>query len=230
MNRGGTVGAVAIPVLSGTATFTDATRIMKKTVSGRVFDAGAADLKALARIQVRIVGQPRARANTDESGAFELNNVSLISNFPLYVETDAEDGATHRYRVVPGAERGLSLFRMGETQVRDVLEQLEGGISADSGLIVGAMPETAKTKSVNGLYPSVATLSPGQTLKPESYTVSAIGQLHINATLSDKDSRFVAVQVPEGPAIARLENKSQATIWSEMVFAQPKIINVLGPY
>jgi hypothetical protein len=70
----------------------------------------------------------------------------------------------------------------------------------------------------------------GQTLKPETYAITNAGQLEVNAPLSVGATRFVAVQVPEGPVLARVENKSGTIIWSELVLAQPRIIDIVGPY
>ncbi|HUP57751.1 MAG TPA: hypothetical protein VM598_09890 [Bdellovibrionota bacterium] len=223
-------GAVAVPVMPETATFVDLSVVTKKTVSGRVLDASAAALKALGRVQVRVIGQANATAMSNDRGEFSIPNVSVISNYPLFVETEATAGYTHRYKVSSGRERDITLFRMGEKQIAQWLDQLEGGISAASGMIVAAVPGAVDASPEHAVFPTAESLVPNATLKPETYSLSTSGQLQVNTPLKPDSSRFLSVQVPEGPAIVRLEDQRQATVWSELIVSQPGIVNVVSAY
>ena len=229
MNRLGTAGVVAIPALSGVSTYADVTQPVQRTVTGHVYDSGSSKFAGLSNVQVRVVGQQNANVTTGASGDFRIANVTVIDHFPLYLETDADIGATHRYRVLAGQEGNLSLYRLRDEQVRELVDQLEGGVSQDSGLIVAATPQIVESEP-EGLFPSVYSLLPTPTLRPETYTMDNSGQLEVNTSLTADAVRFASVQVPDGPALARLENKAQANVWSELVFAQARIVNIVGPY
>jgi hypothetical protein len=223
-------GAVAVPVLSETATYVDLSIVTKKSVTGRVLDAGSASAQSIRGAEVRVIGQPGTVAVTDSQGQFSISNVSVISNYPLYLETDAASGYTHRYKVASGHERDLTLFRLGNDQLTEWLGQLEGGVSSTSGVIVAAVPRPIAANSEYTVYPSTESLASAATLKPETYALSSEGQLQINVPLKPESPRFISVQVPEGPAIVRLEDQRQAMVWSELVISQPGIVNVIGAY
>jgi hypothetical protein len=155
-----------------------------------------------------------------------------VSDFPIYVETetDASHGFTHRYEVNPSELENRELFRMSEQQVRLWLDQLEGGISPDSGLLVAAVPrELLKARPGKQLSGSVSTLSPFPSLIPETYQMAPSGQLHVDQALVQKVPRFLAVQLPEGPCTAEVWDHEQKVVWSHLFVAQPRIINVVGP-
>jgi hypothetical protein len=223
-------GAVAVPVLPGTASYLDLSLVTRKSVTGRVFDAEAATPRPVKGAQVRVAGQTGATAVTDERGEFSISGVSIISNYPIYVETDAATGYTHRYKVPSGHERDLMLFRMGEKQIAQWLAQLEGGISGASGIIVAAVPRPVGLSTDHMVFPAAESLVNAANLKPETYTLSSSGQLQINTPLKADAARFLTVQVPDGPTIVRLDDQRQTMVWSELVVSQPGIVNVVSAY
>jgi hypothetical protein len=223
-------GAVAVPVIPGTATYLDLIQVTKKGLTGKVFDAEATSPRPIKGAQVRVVGQGGATAVTNERGEFSIPGVSVISNYPLFVETDAATGFTHRYKVASGHEHDLMLFRMTERQITQWLDQLEGGISQASGIVVAAVPGPVAQNTEHAVYPATESLLANTNLKPESYTLSETGALQVNTPLKPDTSRFISVQVPEGPTIVRLEDQRQAMVWSELVISQPGIVNVVSAY
>jgi hypothetical protein len=221
-------GAVAVPVIPGTSTYLDLSIVTKKSVTGRVYDAEATNPRPIRGAQVRVVGQLAAATVTNDRGEFSISNVSVISNYPLFLETDTAPGFTHRYKVASGHEHDLLLFRMSERQITQWLDQLEGGISQASGIVVAAVSKPVGLSTEHAVFPAADSMLANANLKPESYTLSTSGQLQVNTPLKPDASRFVSVQVPEGPTIVKLEDQRQAMVWSELVISQPGIVNVVS--
>lgn len=224
----GSTAAVAMPVLPGRATYVDVSRIRQRRVAGRVFDASSSAPVPIPGAQVRVVGQA-AVATTGKRGDFEIRHVLSVGPYPLYLETETANGFTHRYRVLRERTEQLSLFRLSERQISSWIAQLSGGISAESGIIVTALPQLAARHGE--LVPSARPLLPAVSLAPETYVLSTDGHLAPEARLKAETPRFVSVQVPEGPVIAQVEDSTQSRVlWSELLVAQPGIINLVGPY
>jgi hypothetical protein len=227
---GAETAAVAVPVLSGTSTYVDLTSVSKRVFSGHVLDASAAERKGVAGATVDVVGQANAVFFTTESGYFHLSEVYVVGDYPVYVESTMPAGFKHRYRVTPGKMDDIELFHLGDKQVREWLAQLEGGVSPVSGLIVAAVPGLIRSYGDGRLFPSVRTLLSDSTLSPETYTVSSEGELDAGAPLEAIAPRFVSVQIPTGPVVSQVEDNNRNVVWSQLVFAQPGVINVVGPY
>jgi hypothetical protein len=225
--EGGTIG---IPVLAGTATYVDLSQVVRRQVRGRVLDGSSADGHPLKRVQVRVVGQAGAAAITGDTGTFTIGDVYSVPGHPIYLETETGTGFTHRYSVNPEKADDVLLFRMNQHQIQDWLSQLDGGISADSGLVVAALPELTAANGDGKLFPLARSLSSSPTLSPESYTLSASGQLMVASPLQASSSRFVSLQLPEGPAIVGVEDRGQRVTWSELTMVSPGVVNVIGPY
>jgi hypothetical protein len=125
---------------------------------------------------------------------------------------------------------GVDLFRMSDAQIQAWVGQLEGGVSPDSGLIVAAMPSLARRYGEGRLFAGTKTLLGNRTLSPETYVVSQDGQLEEGKPLEMNASRFVSVQVPAGPVVSQVEDNNRNVVWSQLVLAQPGVVNVVGPY
>jgi len=227
---GSTHAALALPVLEGNATYADLTRFSSTEFDGRVLDGSSADAAPIAGATVRVVGQPDQTATTDARGRFDLRNVVSFGSQPLYLETLDHQGFTHRYRVSAQSAHGLSLFRFGPQSVSRWVGQLEGGINSESGLVVAAVPQVVSKNMGDALIPVVHPLLDATTLTPETYGLAPDDQLTVDVPLDEASPRFVSVQVPEGPNVARLEDQSRKTVWSALIYASPGVINVVGPY
>jgi hypothetical protein len=221
--------ALLTPVLEGTGTYVDVPRPTQLGLSGRVLDAGSAHARGLSQLTVHVVGQPGKSTITAHDGSFVLNDVVSLAGQPLFLEVSGNQGFTHRYRVVPTRGAQLTLFRFDEEQIRFWLDQLEGGISPDSGMILAALPAATAAAGDGNLTPSVRPLARRATLAPETYTLSAQDRLMVRTPLRSGRARFLAVQVPEGINIAQTDDRQSHTTWSELVIASPGVVNVLGP-
>jgi hypothetical protein len=228
--NGTQTGAVGVPVLRGTSTYVDFTHFTTVQVSGRVVDGKFAEPHGMKDISVRVVGQPNAVAVTHASGRFELNGVWTLEGYPIYLETDGASGYVQRQRVFAGESTQLLLFRLEKGQVEDWVSQLEGGISAESGIVLAALPSLVSKNSDLKLWPTVRPVQPNSTLVPETYTLSTSGQLQVNDSLDVDSSRFLSVQVPEGANIAEIKDHNGRLIWSELVVASPGVVSLIGPY
>jgi hypothetical protein len=223
-------GVLAIPVLAGSATYVDLSDLSIKTFSGFVYDGGESKPAPLSGVHVRLSGIEGEDTITDSAGHFEIPGVLTVSDHPIYVETDSVDGFTHRYEVSPAHLSDKNLFRLSERQIQTWIDQLEGGISPESGLLVAAVSAEVTNKYVGqNLTGQVSTLTPFTNLIPEVYQIAASGQLQIEEGLDNRVPRFLAVQLPEGPATAEVFDKNQKLIWSRLFVAQPRIINIVGP-
>jgi hypothetical protein len=124
----------------------------------------------------------------------------------------------------------VDLFRLGDEQVRSWVSQLEGGVSPDSGLIVAAMPSLVQAYGDGRLFASTQTLLGNTTLTPETYALSASGELLADRPLEGTSPRVVSVQIPTGPVVSQVTDNNQNVVWSQLVLAQPGVISMVGPY
>jgi hypothetical protein len=221
-------GAIAIPVQSGYTTYADATLMSRHPLSGKVLDGEASSTHGLSHIEVRVVGQSQATALSSTTGAFRIESVTTFADHPIFVETEAATGYTHRYKLKQTQMHSATLFRLSEAQVQESIGQLEGGISPESGMIVAAMPESVLSKNVEA---SVRSMAPNPTLRPETYSMAPNGQLSPQHKLSSDISRFLSLQLPEGPAIAAAEtaDNTHKQVWSELLFVSPGVVDLVMP-
>jgi hypothetical protein len=177
-----------------------------------------------------LVGQSGPAATTDARGFFRIPRAIVYGDHPLFIETDHSSGYAHRYRVMQDALESLILYRFNEARVQGWLSQLEGGVSVQSGLMIGTVPGLAASVEPGSVL--VPTVQPLQTeaLVPEVYTLSPRDHLKVASVLSAEQPRFISVQLPRGPAMAIIEDRNRDVIFSELFFASPGVVNVLGPY
>jgi hypothetical protein len=228
-------GAIGVAVLGGTATYADLRTIKKVSLNGRVFDGSDSRSRSMSGITVRVLGALSAKTESAANGKFSIDNVLTVGDYPIYVESSARGGYTHRYQLAPKQLQNATLFRLSESAIQGWINQLEGSISPDSGIIVAAAPQLLS--SLPGkprLIPAVQSLASNPTLRPEVYTLSAAGQMQVGQALDQQNVRLVSVQVPEGAAILRLLDSEKASdkalVSSEMIMVSPAVVNVVGPY
>jgi hypothetical protein len=228
-HTGGETGALAIPVLGGVMAYADLTQVEKRTISGRILEAAENSPHGVPGIHVQVVGSGLSTV-TGSSGDFHIDNVIAFGDQNLYLETETQKSFPHRYKLTPSATTHLSLFHLNEAQVHEWIGQLEGGVSSESGLILGALPTLAASQEDR--KPSVGTrsLANGPTLTPETYTLSGSGQLMVKTPLNGMRSRFISVQVPEGPTLVEVVDKDNRLIWSEITVVSPRVLTIVGPY
>lgn len=223
-------GAIGVVVLGGVSTYADVTEIKRTSITGRVLDGGNSAGAPIANATVRILGSVAGQTVTNEKGFFRIDGVVTVDEHPVFVETDAKDGNTHRYQLRSTDLRDTVLYRLDSASLQTWLGQLEGSISPESGLIVGAVPNVIAAEEGAKLTPKLKPLSPSATLQPETYTLSVNGQMQAEAPLDAKSTRFVSVQVSEGPALVSIEGADQNVRRSEILMTSPGVVSLFGPY
>jgi hypothetical protein len=235
-NRNGVEeGAVGIAAVGGVATYIDLTSIHKVTVTGKVLDGSDVHSRPMAGASVRVLGALATHSETNRSGQFTIDNVLTVGDYPVYVETDLNGAYTHRYQLSPTQLRNTVLYRLSPSAIQTWTNQLEGAISPDSGIVIAAVPKIAASASAHSrLTPVIQSLASNPTLKPEVYTLSSSGQMQVGQSLDAQNVRFVSVQVPEGPAVAKIVDAEKPTdktlIWSEVIMVSPAVVNIVGPF
>lgn len=232
VNRSGIEeGAVGVSSLVGTATYLNLTQISHIKVGGKVFDGSEASVRPLQGAEVRVLGSVSTHSQTDSFGSFTIDHVLKVGNYSIYFETDAQNGFTHRYQVSSSNVSDVVLYRLNEKLIQGWVNQLEGSISPESGLIVAAAPNLVSASGKRAkLFPSVRSLSSNPTLRPEVYTLSGDGSLQVSTALDADNFRFISLQIPEGPAQVTLTEAKGGIAWSEMIMASPAVINMIGPF
>jgi hypothetical protein len=229
LNRGGESGSLAVPVLGGVMIYADLTQMERRTINGRVMEVADAAPRGVPGIHIQVVGS-NAGAVTAAKGTFKIENVITFGDQNIYLETETQKNFPHRYKLSPSSLSQLTLFQMGESQVHDWIGQLEGGVSTESGLIVGALPTLAAQSEDRKPQVEVRSFAVNPTLTPETYTLSATGQLLVKSPLTAVHARFMSVQVPEGPALVQVVDKDGRLIWSEITVISPRVLTIVGPY
>lgn len=229
---GADAAGVGIPVLQGTSTFVDLSSPSHGTVKGRVLDGGDGGADALPDVRVRVLGKADAEVVTDSEGRFSIPDVITLGDHPVFMESDAEDGFTHRYQIQPSQLGGVTLYRLDQDAINTFLSQLEGSVSPDSGLILAAVPGLVASQEGNSvLMPDIKSLAGNPTLHPELYTISSNGQLEIGHPLDANSTRLISVQVPEGPALVSAKaGEGRKVVWSELIMSSPGVVSLVGPY
>ncbi len=234
-------GAIPLVVKAGIATYLKVPELKNVDLSFSIFDASARTEKHLAGLTAEIVGQAGKMGISDTHGNLKISKVTVMGDFPLYVDlVQNEKGYKNRYRVRP-EDRDLKsgsipLFFFNEKRVDHWIKQLAGGVSPMSGLIVGVLPNGAlaeKKGAEKNLKLDrtlrIGTLEKKGNLVPERYALTTSDLLEIKHSLAPNDNRFIGVQIPEGAAIPSLIDEKGALLWSEIVYSQPGVINVVGP-
>jgi peptidoglycan hydrolase-like protein with peptidoglycan-binding domain len=228
-HAGGETGALAVPVLGGVMAYADLTQLEKRTISGRILEAAENSPRGVAGIHVQVVGSGMSTV-TGNTGEFHIDNVIAFGDQNFYIEAETQKSFPHRYKLSPSETTHLSLFHLNESQVHEWISQLEGGVSSESGLILGALPTLAASQEDRKPTVGTRSLANGPTLTPETYTLSGSGQLMVKTPLSGVRSRFISVQVPEGPTLVEVVDKDNRLIWSEITVVSPRVLTIVGPY
>lgn len=225
--------AVRVPVFVGSATFVDLRGLSEKSIHGTVISAEVSGVLPVSRAKVNLPGCSAPSVYTDQEGAFNFSHLLTSSKYPLVFETESENGAVHRSQILlrssAAANEAVTLYQFGIDQIRSWVSSLEGGVSEQSGLLVAAFPELVKFRGEGELFPVVRSLSEAPALTSETYLLSPTGQLMSREPMRAESARVVAVQLPEGLGLINLEDRAKKIRYSELFFASPGVVNVIGP-
>ena len=243
-------GNLVIPALSGTATYVDLTQIRPRLLSGTVLNAGQADsVQPFAGVSVQVAGQDLVSTISAADGTYMIKDVITVASYPIVIEADVIRGNKilgfkHRYQVLPENMTDLNLYRMPSTMIKEWVGSLEGGISAESGLLLAAIPgvvndhpgtilkpSVSSLASTTNLIPETYSLSPAGDLRPPTWTNSDRGAAHPVSKLRRHEVRFLGTQIPEGLAQAQVVgDNDESILWGELIISSPGVVNMVGPY
>jgi hypothetical protein len=226
-------GAIPLVVKSGMATHLRVPEPKEADLKLRIFDASVAKETRLPNLTVEIIGQAGKMGITDRYGDLKISKVTYFEGFPIYVDVlKNEKSYKNRYRVRSNSigDRPLSLYYFDEKRVNGWLTQLSGGLSPYSGIIAGIAPSAVFGKvAADTRHLKIGILEKKSSLVPERYMLTAKEQLVSDLPLTPETNRYIGVQIPEGPAIPTIVDSSGGLLWSELVYAQPGVINVISP-
>ncbi|MBS1963396.1 MAG: hypothetical protein JST04_14370 [Bdellovibrionales bacterium] len=226
-------GAIPLIVKSGMATNLKVSEPREAELDLVVLDASAAKETRLANMTAEVIGQPGRLGVTDAKGVVKIRKIAVFDDFPIYVDVLKNDkGYKNRFRIRPAAlGRGpLPFFFFDEKRVGGWLAQLAGGLSPYSGLIAGVAPAADLPKAKGeSRYLKIGILEKKSSLVPERYVLDEKERLVSESTLRTGRARYIGVQIPEGPAIPTIVDEKGEVRWSELVYAQPGVINVVNP-
>ncbi len=227
-SRSGTQSAaISILVQAGHGTYVSVPLPKLIKIKTRIYDANSARPRGLSALSVQVIGQEGRTAVTNTQGQFEITDVVTFGDHPIYLDVAPnEQSFKHRYRLSPNEVTNKNLFYFSEQTVAHWVSQLEGGVSPMSGLIVGAVSRLEQEKDATL---RIGSLEKKTLLSPEVYALSANDELVADPKLGRGQVRFMGVQISEGANIPSIFNSAGEMIWSELVIAQPGVINVVGP-
>ena len=221
--------AVAIPVMTGVATYVDLTHLQQVSVSGQVSEKTD---DASVWTTLRVVGQDRAVTSFQLGQRFKLDQVVLAFPYPLYVETDRGEGYTQRYRLLPEQLNDARLTRFSGERVekwRSRISQLQSGINPQSGMLVAAFPGLSQQYSESELKVRIRSISGSTDLTPQIYVRAPNGVLNLDDTIAPHEDFIVGAQIPEGPFLLETLDLQGRLIHSELGFASPGVLNIFNP-
>ncbi len=227
--KGASEFAVGVPVFVGSATYVNFDGLTEKTIRGNLILAQESGASPIARAQVTLPGFSAAATRTDREGNFQFSHIKVSEKYPLVFETESEGGFVHRSQMIIHAEERIFLYQFGTEQISSWIHSLEGGVSELSGLLVGAFPQLVENRGDGELFPTVKSLAEAPAFAPETYLLSATGQLMSREPMRTESSRVVSVQLPEGLGIIKIEDREEKTRYSELFFVSPGVVNVIGP-
>jgi hypothetical protein len=229
-------GSVPLVVKAGIATWIRVPDPVEKTFSFTVYDASSRKERRLANMTVDIVGQASRVGITDKKGVARIAKVATFGSYPIYVDVVRDDKSyKNRYRVLPSENEARPLYFFDEKRASGWISQLAGGVSPVSGLIVGVVPASALSpksqvrEAALENHLRIGTFDKKGSLVPERYLLDGNDHLLSESRVSPGLDRFIGVQVPEGVAIPSVIDSKGQLVWSQIVYAQPGVINVVGP-
>ena len=222
--------AVAVPVLTGAASYLDLTHLQSTTLSGKVTER-TEDQSSIATL--RVVGQSTAVTGVHLGQEFKLEGVVVAHPYPLFVETDRGDGYTQRYRLQPDQLRDVVLTRFSRERVerwRGQISLLQGGISPESGMLVAAFPHLVEQQNQDvDLRVRIRPILESTQWNPSVYVRAPNGKLNEGPFIAPHEDFVVGSQIPEGPFILEVVDHQQRVLYSELGFASPGVLNIFNP-
>ncbi|MBU6376033.1 MAG: hypothetical protein KGQ59_08565, partial [Bdellovibrionales bacterium] len=160
---------------------------------------------------------------------FDLGEVQLPVGMGVFVEARLPGGFTHRYAVSSkSVQKPLSLFHFSEGRIGRWLQGLEGGLSAESGLVVGSVP-ASKAKMGS---PKIKSLGVSAKGSAETYWLDSQDQLMdptVSAPSSARYVQWLGVEVSGRSVLAGLQSSRGRWLEAKWLPVSPGVITVVSP-
>jgi len=204
-----------------------------RTLQGHVWSAGSSRPVPVTGAEVTVAGIESTRVTVDSSGSFRIEEQLIVRGHPLFLDTDVKGGFTHRYSVDPRSMQSIALFRFTDTELLKWIGQLNGGVHAESGVLVAALPDVVAAFPRTQLTPFIQSIEERLPFSPEVYTIApdrhGQDRLEVKRPLDTRSSRVFAAELPSGAHILGLEDDRGQMLWSRWFVSDSGVVNVLGP-
>jgi len=214
----------AVTTQARVATEVDFRRVTPVSLRGRLFLADVAEPTPIVGAEVTLVGDVARTAITDQEGYFDLGGAHRPEGAKLFIEAASTGGFKHRYEVaarnpLPGSavdSEPVSYFAFSDEQIQGWAQSFEGGLSPQSGWVVGA---AAGSDGKPALEVQVGS----GTLTPETYALNANNQI----SQKRPSGRWLSIEIPEG--VSKVGLKDTHGKWTQSTWApiSPGVINVI---
>jgi hypothetical protein len=223
---------VAAAIVGGYSTFLDLSKVRRVGVRGRIALSSAKRFEPAALLQVSRVGDSTRSVFSNKAGEFKLDHILVAGELPIFIEYFGKDFPhPHRVKVSLGTsdlvEAG-ELFAISSQRVSQWLEQLEGGVSPESGLVLSAWRHSSQKLEDSGAGPVVHPLDASVEIEPETYFVGTRDDLNVQGVMRRGITTALSTQLV--PGLHKVEVRfpyDHEPIWSEIAIASPGVITTL---
>lgn len=238
-------GAIAVPVKEKTVTYLEIPELMVHSISGKVYLSTSQNDIGEPLLKIEVIGQFEKSTYTNDQGVFQINDVTTVGDYPLYVDvTNEKDGYKYRFKTSLLELNNKKYFILSEEQLKTIASQFENGLSETSSIAIGsALPTNAENKALTtistqrawfenyNLFPFQHSWLKQSPYRSESYTTNYQYDISDTKNLNTtQQPLFVTVQIPEGVGTEMIYDQSSGVVyWSQIIFSQPGVINMLEP-
>ncbi len=221
--------SAGVPVLASSATQIDLRQVQSVRIRGHLWSSESSEPRGVAHAEIRLVGLPHHLAVSNEDGSFDLGEAVLPIGLAAFIEARLPGGYTHRYAVDPTrASKPLRLFLFSDERIQGLLGSLEGGVSAESGLIMASV----RADQIQGVRPVIRPLVESSESAPETYWLNPDGTLREPSRAPSTRGAFtqwIGVEVTAKSVLAGLQSTRGRWHHVEWVPTSPGVISVLSP-
>jgi hypothetical protein len=218
---------------------------MVHSISGKVYLSTSQNDIGEPLLKIEVIGQFEKSTYTNDQGVFQINDVTTVGDYPLYVDvTNEKDGYKYRFKTSLLELNNKKYFILSEEQLKTIASQFENGLSETSSIAIGsALPTNAENKALTtistqrawfenyNLFPFQHSWLKQSPYRSESYTTNYQYDISDTKNLNTtQQPLFVTVQIPEGVGTEMIYDQSSGVVyWSQIIFSQPGVINMLEP-
>lgn len=214
-------GSIHLPVLESMTTYIDATDVELRPVRVTVSDSQSSTFLPVFGATVEWIGTAHTSV-TAQNGVAELPKVLRTTGYPNYMDViDPSSGQRHRV-LVDADQMEVSVYAFPTQKIASWLAQIEGGVSATSGVVLGSMDRRG---ALQPQKVSFGVLSASSGTEPETYYFD--DDQFLSPTLESRKSTatFLGIELSPGVWTGKISKGSMET--SRLLVMQPGILHFL---